>query len=79
MDMQQVESSQIAAVGYDSESKVLRIRFKPKDETDAAPEYDYFDVPESVHADMMKSKSVGSFHYKHIRDVFRYQKLEQAA
>jgi len=69
MNMQPVESSQIHAVGYDAETKTLRVSFK----SDGV--YDYADVPEQMHADMLAAKSVGSFFHAHVRNVFKHTRL----
>ncbi|MGH8129089.1 MAG: KTSC domain-containing protein [Gammaproteobacteria bacterium] len=73
MNMQKVESSQIHAVGYDAEKKTLRVSFK------SGGVYDYADVPEQVHKDMLAAESVGSFFHKNVRGIYQHKKLESAS
>lgn len=69
MNMHQVQSSQIHAVGYDVDKKTLRVSFN------SGGIYDYADVPEHIHKDMLAAKSVGSFFHTHVRNVFKYTRL----
>lgn len=55
MDMKPVKSSNIASVGYDAETKVLRVEFT------SGATYNYDGVSQQVHAEMMASSSVGGF------------------
>lgn len=51
--MSKVESSNIAAIGYDPESKKLRIEFLNN------TAYDYDNVPKEVHDEIMAAESHG--------------------
>ena len=53
MERQPVESSNLAAVGYDPETTTLEIQFKK------GPVYQYYKVPPEVYEEFMESESVG--------------------
>jgi len=61
MDMQPVESSNIAAMGYDEEDKRLRVTFK------SGATYDYLNVEPETHAAVIGADSVGSAFHRLIR------------
>lgn len=60
-DLDPVESSSIAAVGFDPELSVLSIRFH------SGGTYRYFGVPASVHAAFLAAESKGAFFQAEIR------------
>jgi hypothetical protein len=61
--MTMVESSNIGAIGYDSDTKTLRVLFGTRC-------YDYADVPPEIHAALMESDSKGSFVARQIKSGF---------
>lgn len=56
-----VKSSAIRAVGYDKATQTLRVEFT------SGGVYDYADVDEDKHADLMAAKSIGKHWGEHIR------------
>jgi hypothetical protein len=74
MERQQVVSSQILAVGYDSELQVLEIEFKRKGDAPGGV-YQYFDVEPEQHQAFMQAESIGSHFGKHIRGKFKFTKI----
>ena len=64
MERVPVESSTIENVGYTD--GVLEIEFK------SGSVYQYFDVPERIHDELMRAASKGSFFNEIIRGHFRY-------
>jgi len=62
------ESSAIARIAFDRARGVLAIEFEDGDV------YDYFDVPESVHREMLAAPSKGGFFAAAIRGVYRYER-----
>jgi len=74
--MTPVESSQVAAVGYDPSGKVLAVQFKAK----AGPGsiYHYADVPPDVYQGMLAAESCGKFFGANIRGKFEFTKQEQS-
>lgn len=68
MDMVQVSSSNLNAVGYDTSTKRLVIQFN--DST-----YEYYDVPNSVYQGLLSASSKGKYHHQFIKNAYRYKKL----
>ena len=69
MDRISVSSSNLNSVGYDVPSLTLEVEFK-----DGAL-YQYFDVPASVHQELVTASSVGQYFSKNIRNSYRYARL----
>ena len=65
MEMIQVRSSAIRAVGYDQSTHRMRITFEQGDS------YDFCGVPVHVYNGLMRASSKGAYYNDHIRD--RYQ------
>jgi KTSC domain len=61
-----VSSSNMKSVGYDAESMTLEIEFS------GGTVYQYFDVPEAVHLELMNSDSKGTFFSAQIKGAYRY-------
>lgn len=55
IEMRQVRSSNVEAVGYDADGRQLKVQFK------GGSEYLYSDVPPEVFAALLDAQSVGSF------------------
>lgn len=69
MEMVNVSSSNVAAVGYDEESETLQVEFKK------GTIYQYFDVPENVFIGLRDADSVGGYLAAHIKGTYRYSKV----
>ncbi|HGM5561016.1 MAG: KTSC domain-containing protein [Serratia marcescens] len=69
MDRENVTSSNISSIGYDADSQTLEIEFLN------GAIYQYFDVPEQVHAELMGADSVGAFLARNIKGSFRYSRV----
>ena len=65
LDMTPVRSSAIQAVGYDSASRWLRIRFA------GGHEYDFYGVPPKAYDGLMSARSKGSYFNDRIRERYR--------
>jgi hypothetical protein len=65
--MKPVDSSSIAAHGYDAATKTLAVQFKSGGKT-----YHYAGVSPQVVADLKKAKSVGSFVHAHVAGKFKH-------
>ena len=77
MEWKSVESSQISEVGYEPESSVLGIRFKPTrkqvEAGETGSEYHYSFVDSDTHAALLTAESVGSYFIKNIKsDPVKY-------
>lgn len=68
-----VESSQISAVGYDTNSRTLAVQFPGRGATPGSV-YHYSNVPPEVFAEFQAAESKGTFFGKNIRGKFDYEK-----
>ena len=69
MEMKQVKSSNIEAIGYDPDKSELRIDF-------GTAIYSYECVPPEIYHSMMKAGSVGKFFFAKIKGKFVFKKLK---
>ncbi len=69
MEMISVESSNIAAIGYDEESATLTIQFKK------GGAYEYYDVPQYEYDGLMAADSHGVYANANIYKAYRQQKI----
>ncbi|WP_106813931.1 KTSC domain-containing protein [Microbacterium timonense] len=67
MRRQPLDSSAIAAAGYDAATAVLELEFS------SGEVYRYFAVPPSVHRALRSAESAGRFFRDRIRDVYPSQ------
>lgn len=71
MKLQDVESSNIEAAGYDPESKEMQVRFR------GGSLYSYGNVPKSTYDGFLASESKGSFFHGNIKNGgFKWHKVE---
>jgi hypothetical protein len=71
MKLLPVQSSNIAAVGYDTIQNVLHIQFKGKDTV-----YEYNGVPVEVYELMISTDSIGSFYARNIKSNYKGKAIE---
>lgn len=64
-----VDSSNISEIGFDKNSLTLEVLFVN------GRLYQYFDVPENVHQDLVSAGSVGQYFNAHVRGVYRYARV----
>ena len=64
-----VSSSNIASVGYNTESKILEIEFHH------GAIYQYFEVPMEVYEELVRAGSIGSYFFHNIKGNYEYQKI----
>lgn len=70
MEREQVESSNLASIGYDAKNEILEVEFNH------GGVYHYFDVPESIYDDLMNASSHGQFFDKNIKKAgYKFQKV----
>ena len=69
MTLEPVSSSNLEAIGYDSPSETLAVRFK------SGRTYQYFDVPERIHAKLMAAESKGRYLNREIKGMYRYARV----
>ena len=64
MKMIVIKSNAIEAVGYDSQTLEMKIRFKH------GSTYDFCGVPQHVYDELMKAASKGTYYNEHIKDQY---------
>lgn len=69
MDRINVESSNISEIGFDKNFFTLEVLFVN------GRLYQYFDVPEHVHAELIAAGSIGQYFNANIRGVYRYARV----
>lgn len=69
MERKPVQSSNIAAIGYNSNSLTLEVEFLNNSI------YQYFDVPQNVYDDLMKASSHGQYLAQNIKGNYRYSRV----
>jgi hypothetical protein len=65
----EVESSNLRAVDYDPFVAALTIEFRN------GGVYEYYRVPYSAYAALMRAESQGKYFHAHIRDRYRHRKV----
>lgn len=68
-EMHPVSSSNIAAVGYDSESQMVYVQFL------AGSMYAYKGVPEHEFENLRTATSVGSYINRYYKNVYPYERI----
>ena len=68
MEMIPVSSSNLESVGYDTETKTLKIKFHNG-------LYEYYNVPESIYHGLINASSKGKYHAAFIKNSYSYQQL----
>ena len=69
MQRHPVSSTNLASVGYDLPSQTLEVEFN------SGGIYQYFDVPEHVHQELLAAGSVGSYFSRSIKNSFACSKV----
>lgn len=70
MDRVSVESTTLSSVSYDWGERLLELEFAN------ASVYRYFEVPATMHAELLAAPSKGRFFNQCIRGHFQYQRAE---
>lgn len=63
-----VESSNLRSVGFDTMTKTLEVEFRH------GGVYRYLEVPDDVHAELMKAESKGRFFQVNVRGKFKFER-----
>lgn len=69
MDRIPVVSSHISEIGYDVQTMTLEVAYLD------GGVYQFFDVPEAIHQELMASESQGKYMHANINGNYRYTKL----
>lgn len=67
--MKEVKSSTISHVGYEKNTKTLKIKFK------TGTEYHYQNVPEKEHISLINAESIGKYFVKNIKNIYKFNKI----
>lgn len=70
MTMQPVKSASLAEIGYDPDTKTLRVCFRSGDK------YDYQNVSAEKHKSLMKAESIGRHFLKNIMPHHSWEKVK---
>jgi hypothetical protein len=70
MDWIHVQSSNLEAVRYNPEMKILGVKFRNN------TEYEYKNVPEQIFDGLLNADSHGSYLAKYIKGVYLYRKIK---
>lgn len=68
MNLTIVQSSNVAAIGYDGSEQILFIRFKGKDKI-----YEHYGVPSDVFNQLQTAESIGSYYARNIKGKYPNQ------
>jgi hypothetical protein len=71
MKLKAVDSSMLVAVGYDDETKEMRVIYNTGDT------YRYLNVPKSIYKELLKAESKGAFMKTHVIDVFPHRRVRR--
>ena len=69
-DLIPVKSSNIDAIGWESDGKVLTVQFSN------GTIYTYFDVPEATYTDILSAQSVGSTFASTVKGKYPYRRIK---
>lgn len=64
-----LDSSSLASAGYDAATAVLEIEFRE------GGVYQYYEVPASVHQELMAAESHGTYFVRNIRPSYPYRRV----
>lgn len=62
-----VDSSSVASIGYDADERVLEVEFHN------GRVYQYFDVAEQTHLELVAAESIGAFINNVIKPSYRFK------
>jgi len=66
MNRDPVNSTSIAAIGYDEQTQTLEVEFRH------GGIYQYFDVPARVHQELLAASSIGRYVAEQIKGAYRF-------
>jgi hypothetical protein len=69
MEMHNVDSSNVAAVGYEEDSQTLQVAFNN------GSTYQYFDVPQAIFDGLLGASSVGQYLNQNVKGTYRYSRV----
>ena len=70
MERAAIDSSAIAAIGYDTRTAILEVEFR------SGRVYRYYGVPRSVHRNLLAANSRGRFLNRYIKRTYPWTEVE---
>jgi hypothetical protein len=70
MQRTDVSSKLIRSIGYDAALQLLELEFA------SGKVYQYLEVPESAHTDLLNAPSIGTFFNSAVRDTFSHRRVQ---
>lgn len=70
IDLKAVDSSVVAAAGYQPEERLLVVLFN------TGRAYEYYDVPEEIYDGLMAAESKGAYINQHVIGKFSYDRFQ---
>lgn len=67
--MVEVKSGNLAAVGWDRRTRILRIRFR------SGPVYEYENVPKTVYLGLMAASSKNDYFEDYVKHMYEYRRV----
>ena len=74
VDYKAVQSSNVAAIGYDPQEKCVYVRFLAK-KASVSPEYKYVGVEPEVFDEIMNSPSKGNAIHRLLKGHYEFEKI----
>ncbi len=74
VEYKNVQSSNVAAIGYDPQEKCVYVRFLAK-KASACPEYKYVGVEQEVFDEIMDAPSKGNAIHRLLKGRYEFQKI----
>ena len=69
VEEQRVSSSTVTSIGYDVRTRTLEIEFA------SGRVYQYYEVPDQMHAEIMQASSRGQFFNSYIRNAYAFSRV----
>ena len=69
MEMTNVNSSNVAAIGFDEDAQILQVEFN------SGATYQYFDVQKAIYDGLLDAASVGQFLNQQVKGTYRYSRV----
>lgn len=74
MERALVDSSNVASIGYDPETRTMEVEFKGRNNEPGAI-YHYFEVPQEIYEQVLGASSVGQAMNQLVKPIYRFQRI----
>lgn len=69
MERQSVVSSNVSSIGYNAGDSILEVEFNN------GAIYQYFDVPQHIHEEIIVADSIGGYLAKNVKGHYRFSRI----